>query len=195
MAIIGRLTSIAFGTIFALSGAVGPIIGQNYGARDFTRVRRALHDALLFTGIVVVVATVILFFLREHIAALFSAEGVSLSLFSCSEDRWLWRFSSTVCCSYRTPVSTIWVALSIRPGSTGGGIPWGQSHWSGLSPSCLARRGVLIGQAAGGVLFGVLSVVLVRHTIDADEPQGDASKGPRLFQRQARQIALFFGLR
>src|SRR5690606_192171 len=32
-AIIGRLVPVAFGTIFALSGAVGPIMGQNFGAR------------------------------------------------------------------------------------------------------------------------------------------------------------------
>ena len=32
-AIIGRLVPVAFGIIFALSGSVGPIIGQNFGAR------------------------------------------------------------------------------------------------------------------------------------------------------------------
>jgi putative MATE family efflux protein len=41
MAIVGRLTPIAFGVIFALSGAVGPIIGQNYGAGQHDRVRGA----------------------------------------------------------------------------------------------------------------------------------------------------------
>ena len=32
-AIIDRVTPVAFGVIFALTGSVGPIIGQNYGAR------------------------------------------------------------------------------------------------------------------------------------------------------------------
>jgi Na+-driven multidrug efflux pump len=31
MAIVARLTPVAFGVIFALSGAIGPIIGQNFG--------------------------------------------------------------------------------------------------------------------------------------------------------------------
>src|SRR3990167_7662101 len=37
MAIAGRLTPVALGVIFALSGAVGPIIGQNYGAGRMDR--------------------------------------------------------------------------------------------------------------------------------------------------------------
>jgi Na+-driven multidrug efflux pump len=39
MAIVARLTPVAFGVIFALSGAVGPIIGQNAGAGEGARVR------------------------------------------------------------------------------------------------------------------------------------------------------------
>ena len=38
-AIIGRIVPVAFGVIFALSGAVGPIIGQNFGARRFDRLQ------------------------------------------------------------------------------------------------------------------------------------------------------------
>ena len=40
VAIINRLVPVAFGVIFSLSSAVGPIIGQNYGAGEFGRVRR-----------------------------------------------------------------------------------------------------------------------------------------------------------
>ena len=39
-AIIDRVTPVAFGVIFALTGSVGPIIGQNYGARLMGRVQR-----------------------------------------------------------------------------------------------------------------------------------------------------------
>src|SRR5690606_32386129 len=48
-AIIGRLVPVAFGTIFALSGAVGPIIGQNYGARLYDRLYLTLRDSLIVT--------------------------------------------------------------------------------------------------------------------------------------------------
>jgi len=48
MAIAGRLTPVAFGILFALSGAVGPIFGQNLGAGRMDRVRRTYTDAILF---------------------------------------------------------------------------------------------------------------------------------------------------
>jgi putative MATE family efflux protein len=49
-AVVMRLTPLAFGVIFALSGAVGPILGQNRGAGLFGRIRRAYRDALVFAG-------------------------------------------------------------------------------------------------------------------------------------------------
>ena len=39
MAIVGRIVPVAFGVMFALSGAIGPIIGQNAGAGQAARVR------------------------------------------------------------------------------------------------------------------------------------------------------------
>jgi Na+-driven multidrug efflux pump len=51
MAIVGRMTPVAFGVIFALSGAIGPVIGQNFGAGRMDRVRQAWRDGLLFCGI------------------------------------------------------------------------------------------------------------------------------------------------
>ncbi|MEM8700010.1 MAG: MATE family efflux transporter, partial [Pseudomonadota bacterium] len=43
-AVVGRITALAFGGIFALSGAVGPILGQNYGAGLYPRLRMAYRD-------------------------------------------------------------------------------------------------------------------------------------------------------
>jgi len=62
MAVIGRLVPLAFGVVFALSGAVGPIIGQNYGAGQMDRVKRTFYDALMFTGAIVVVIALALFY-------------------------------------------------------------------------------------------------------------------------------------
>ena len=49
--VISRLVPLAFCVIFALSGAVGPIVGQNFGAGDYARVRETLRKALIFTGV------------------------------------------------------------------------------------------------------------------------------------------------
>lgn len=47
-AVVGRLTVVVFGGIFALSGAIGGIFGQNYGAGQLDRVRSTYRDALIF---------------------------------------------------------------------------------------------------------------------------------------------------
>ena len=43
------MTPVAFGVIFALTGSIGPIIGQNYGARLMGRVKRALTDSFMLS--------------------------------------------------------------------------------------------------------------------------------------------------
>ncbi|MCB1368878.1 MAG: polysaccharide biosynthesis C-terminal domain-containing protein [Rhodobacteraceae bacterium] len=59
-AVISRLTVLAFGGLFALSGAIGGIFGQNYGALRFDRVRRTYRDALIFCVIYTSVAWAVL---------------------------------------------------------------------------------------------------------------------------------------
>lgn len=54
-AVVGRVTALCFGGIFALSGAVGPIFGQNYGAGLDARIRSTYRDALIFAGIYVLI--------------------------------------------------------------------------------------------------------------------------------------------
>ena len=71
MAIVGRLTPVAFGILFALSGAVGPIVGQNFGAKKFDRVLQAFWCGLLFVAGYVAVASLILYLLRDIIIVLF----------------------------------------------------------------------------------------------------------------------------
>jgi putative MATE family efflux protein len=59
-AVLGRVTVVAFGGVFALSGAIGGIVGQNFGAGEFGRVRDAYRDALIFsTGYVLAIWAVL----------------------------------------------------------------------------------------------------------------------------------------
>jgi len=71
--IIDRLVPLAFGVIFALSGSVGPILGQNLGARHYDRVRRTLRDSLVFAASYSLFAWAMLALGRHQIAALFGA--------------------------------------------------------------------------------------------------------------------------
>ena len=47
-AVVGRLTVVAFGGIFSLSGAIGGIFGQNYGAGQYDRLVSTYRDAMVF---------------------------------------------------------------------------------------------------------------------------------------------------
>ncbi|MFZ1348307.1 MAG: MATE family efflux transporter, partial [Tabrizicola sp.] len=98
MAIAGRLTPVAFGVIFALSGALGPIIGQNFGAGRMDRVRRSFWDALIFTALVILLVSALLFVLRGPIADAFKAEGLTRELvyLFCGPLALLWFFNGLV---------------------------------------------------------------------------------------------------
>ncbi|MEM7742481.1 MAG: MATE family efflux transporter [Pseudomonadota bacterium] len=74
-AVVGRLTALAFGGLFALSGAVGPIVGQNYGAGLADRVVRTYRDALLVILIYVAVAWMGLWLATDLIIAGFDLTG------------------------------------------------------------------------------------------------------------------------
>lgn len=81
-AVVGRLSALAFGTIFSLSGAVGPIIGQNYGAGLPERIRSAYRDALLFAWGYVLFAWAVLYLATDAIIAGFSLTGRGAEVFA-----------------------------------------------------------------------------------------------------------------
>ncbi len=187
MAIVGRLTPVAFGILFALSGAVGPIVGQNFGAGLQDRVRRTYYEALLFTGIVVLSVTAILFALRGPIAALFGATGEAQDLvfLFCGPLALAFFFNGMIFVSNASfnnlghPFTSTWVN-------------WGRHTVGTIVPviafsAWLGAEGVLIGQAVGGVVFGLLSFVLVRRVMN--RPASAAPREP--FARQIRQMQLF----
>ena len=184
MAIIGRLTPVAFGVIFALSGAVGPIIGQNAGAGKTGRVREAYRDGLIFTGIVVVLVSAVLFGLRGPLAWLFSLDGIARDLvfLFAGPLSLLWFFngmifvSNAACNNLGHPFYSTWVN-------------WGR-HTLGTVPFVmlfawwLGAPGVLIGQALGGVVFGLIAGRIATSVIGrgTGDTRGPFEKGLRRFQ-------------
>jgi len=73
--VVGRLTVLVFGGVFALSGAIGGIFGQNFGAGQMDRVRATYRDALLFCLVYTLVAWAILFSAGDLVAAFFNLHG------------------------------------------------------------------------------------------------------------------------
>lgn len=188
MAIAARLTPVAFGVIFALSGAVGPIIGQNFGAGKHDRVRLAFREALLFTAGVVLIISTVLFILRGPIATLFDAEGVTREIvfLFCGPLALAFFFNGVIFVSNSAfnnlghPFYSTW-------------INWGR-HTLGTIPFVIAgaalfgARGVLIGQAVGGLLFALIAILFAMRVM-AKETGVVEHREP--FARQARLHQLF----
>lgn len=191
MAIVGRLTPLSFAVVFALSGAVGPIIGQNHGAGDETRVRRAFTEAILFVALCVGVITAVLFALRGPIVTLFEAEGVARDLvfLFCGPLALAFFFNGVIFVANASfnnlghPYWSTWVNWGRH---TLGTIPFVM-----LGAAVWGAQGVLIGQAVGGVLFGILAWWMAFRIMNgAKEPAPvDA------YQRQSRLLALFHNRR
>jgi putative MATE family efflux protein len=166
MAVIGRMTPVAFSVILALAGSIGPILGQNYGAQQMDRVRQAYIDALKFVAIYVVFVTLILVLFREHIAALFGAQGMAktLILLYCFPVALSAFFNGAVYvanASFSTmgrPSYSTWLSWSQN---TLGTLPF--AYVGGL---LYEAPGVLIGQATGSIFFAVIAIWLGIRIID-----------------------------
>lgn len=166
MAVIGRLTPLAFGVVFALSGAVGPIIGQNFGAGLESRVRRTFWDAVIFVGGFVVVMSVILFFSRDLIVAAFNATGDAKSLIYafCGPLALLFFFNGLLFVANASfnnlghPYYSTWTNWGRH---TIGTIPFVMLGGMWFGPV-----GVMAGQYIGGLIFGVLAAVLALRVMD-----------------------------
>ncbi len=192
MAIAARLTPVAFAVIFALSGAVGPIIGQNFGAGDHRRVRGAFRDAILFTALAVGLASLILFLLRGPIADIFSVTGLAREIvfLFCGPLALMWFFNGLIFVANASfnnlghPYYSTW-------------INWGR-HTAGTIPfvmagaALLGAKGVLIGQAVGGVFFGGIAVVFALRVM-AREARAQPPAEP--FQPHVRPMQVLHGRR
>lgn len=81
-AVVGRLVALTFGGVFALSGAVGGIFGQNYGAEKMDRVRSTYKDALIYSLGYILLAWLVLWLLRGVVISVFKLgpEGAEVVL-------------------------------------------------------------------------------------------------------------------
>ena len=79
-AVTGRMTALAFAGIFTLSGALGPILGQNLGAELYPRIRRAYRNALVFAAFYVLIAWALLWLTSDLIAAGFGLRGPGIEV-------------------------------------------------------------------------------------------------------------------
>ncbi|HRK39588.1 MAG TPA: MATE family efflux transporter [Burkholderiaceae bacterium] len=156
-ATIDRLVPVAFGLIYSLSGAVGPVLAQNLGARRYDRVQAGLRASVWFMVAAVSGAWLLLALLQGPLVRLFSLQGVAAEMVHafCS---WLaggFLFMGALFvanAAFNNLGRPLWSTGFNWARATLGTLPfvwWGAQH---------GPIHVLAGQAAGATLFGSLAL-------------------------------------
>ncbi|MEM1366002.1 MAG: MATE family efflux transporter [Pseudomonadota bacterium] len=174
-AVVGRLMPLAFGAIFALSGAVGPIIGQNYGAGNRPRILEALRDGMIFTMVYVLAVWLILALLREVIADAFDTSGQARDLVQlfCLLVAGTFFFNGALFVAnsafnnlgyafYSTVFNWGRATIGVIPFVYLGGL------WYGAP-------GVLVGWGLGAVVFGIVAVLVAFRTMRTMDLENEVS--------------------
>jgi putative MATE family efflux protein len=159
-AIAGRVTPVAFGIVFSLSGAVGPIIGQNYGAKNYPRVRETLTAALKANAILCGIATLALVLFSPVIIRGFgvSPRAAELVRFYC-----LWVSPMFFFLGMLFVANAAFNVLG-RP-QLATALNWGRATLGTIPLVWLGGQyggaeGVFLASSAGGILFGFVGVWL-----------------------------------
>jgi putative MATE family efflux protein len=170
-AVVSRLIPMAFAGLFALSGAIGPILGQNLGAKRFDRLRSTMRDSLKLTLIYVLVVWFLLAVFSSLIATAFDAHGLGrdVIVFFCIFVAGSFLFNGGLFVAnaafnnlgyplYSTALNWGRATIGVIPFVYFGGL------WFGA-------LGVMAGYGLGVVFFGALSVWLCFRVLDKLENQ------------------------
>lgn len=173
MAVIGRLVPVAFVALFAVSGAIGPILAQNLGARRVDRLRGALRDALIFSTVYVLVVWAFMALFSHRLSDLFGADALArdLIVFFCTfvAGRFLFEGAIFVASAafnnlgyphYSTILNWARSTLGVIPFVSAG------AAWYGA-------KGALAGSALGVVVFGVIAVFWCYRVVNKVAAQAD----------------------
>jgi len=165
-AIIGRIIPVAFGSVYALSGSIGPIIGQNYGAGQDGRMREAFTLSLAVNGLFTLLAWIALALGAEAIVSLFKSTGEAADLIR-------------LFCQVLSPLFVFLGALFVANAAfnTLGRahlstlLNWGRATLGTIPFVEIGSRqagaeGVLAGNMVGAIAFGSLAVWLCYRLMD-----------------------------
>ncbi len=176
-AIIDRLVPVAFGGLFALSGAIGPILGQNWGAGRFDRMRSILRDGIVFTALYVGGVWLVLVLLRNHVADLFNASGLTADLvvFFCLVSGAVWFFNGLLFTANSSFNNLGFPFLSTA-------FNWGRATIGTMPFAVLGAwwagpEGAIAGVGFGSLIFGIAAIATAFWTVGALERRAAETAG------------------
>jgi len=164
-ATIDRISPVAFGLVYALSGAVGPIIAQNVGAGRPDRVRETLRDSFIFVMATVIAAWAILALAQDLVVRVFYASGVTAELVHlfCT-----WLAGGFLFTGMLFVANAAFNNLGYPVFSTV--FNWGRATLGTIPFVTYGAHfgpvGLLVGQAFGSVVFGTLAMITAFHVVD-----------------------------
>jgi Na+-driven multidrug efflux pump len=165
VAVIGRIIPVVFGGIFALSGAVGPILGQNYGAGRFDRMHSAISSAVVYALGYCLVLCFCLYQMQDWLVSVFHASQGSADLI---------RFFATFVSFSFFFQSLLFIAIAVfnnlgKPLNSTllnfGRATLGTWPLITIFSLFMGAEGILFGQAVGSVIFGCLGFYMARNYI------------------------------
>lgn len=170
-AIIDRVTPVSFAGVFALAGAIGPVLGQNWGAGRYDRMKQVLKDSLIFMIVYVLGVWLLLVLLQVPIVIAFNAPPLTAELvrFFCQLSGPIWFFISLVFVANTSFNNLGYPLLSTF-------FNWGRATL-GMIPFAYygaligGPRGAIIGLGAGSVAFGIAAIITAFWTIRRLERQ------------------------
>lgn len=181
-AVASRVAVLAFGGIFSLSGAIGGIIGQNYGAGQLDRVRQTFADALIFCAAYTAVSWAALALFRHRIVAIFGLEDLAAQVLNAfllvGSAGYLFTgmlfVSNAVFNNLNRPLNSTacnWMrdGVLVLPCCYGLGL-------------LLGAPGVVYGQALAALVAGILAVAWARGflgRLQPLEPEPKSQPGPK----------------
>lgn len=173
-AVIDRLSPVAFGGLFAMSGSIGPILGQNWGAARFDRMRGVLRSGALVTAAYVGLVWLVLIAFRGPLLSLFALDGMAADLFGffCLVSGAVWFFTGLLFLA-----NASFNNLGFPFYSTA--LNWGRATLGTVPPALIGAhlygpRGVIAGIGLGSILFGLAGIVLAFRTVATLEARGRA---------------------
>jgi putative MATE family efflux protein len=166
-AVLARLAPVAFAAVFAISGAVGPIVGQNAGASRYDRVRDTLRSSAGFILVYIAVMWLLLWLLRGPIIGVFAASPEAESLLGFYFSFLVWAFALNGLLFVSNASFNNLGRPLFATAFNYGKVFLGMLPAAYFLAGSFGARGVLMGEAVGMSVFGALGLfsafALVRY--------------------------------
>jgi len=179
--IVGRILPVAFCLVFAISGAVGPIIGQNHGALLYDRVRQTIAKSFVVIALYSLVISLLLFVIKDSIVRVFNAEGEAayLIIMFC-----IWVAILTLFRGFLFVANASFNNLGKAQYSTVmnfGKATLGTVPFVYYGAQYYGAFGVMLFEAFGAVVFGLISSALAFSLVNRLEKRHHTKKDEGVF--------------